>query len=199
MTSVTRPGLRREHHDAIGQIYRLFHAVGNEQDRARIDPRDPDQLLLHHHSGLGIERAERLVHQQHLRLDRVGAGDGDALLHAARKLVRVVVLRPRHSHEREIVPGQLVAPRARHSLAFEPECDVLAHASSRGRARTAGTPQPDRHRDHSRGDRRPARSPRTAFRARPPCAAASSFRNRTDRRWREIAYRGSRGSRPRGP
>ena len=88
---------------------------------------DPDQLLLHHHSGLGIERAERLVHQQHLRLDRIGAGDGDALLHAARKLVRVIVLRPRHSHEREIIPGQLVAPRARHSLAFEPECDVLAH------------------------------------------------------------------------
>src|ERR1700736_1030878 len=120
-------GTAPEYHDAIGQIYRLFHAVGNEQDRARIDPRDPDQLLLHHHSGLGIERAERLVHQQHLRLDRVGAGDGDPLLHAARKLVREIVLRPRHSHEGEILAGQLFAPPPPRPPAFYTPPAVLVH------------------------------------------------------------------------
>ena len=50
--------------------------------------READELLLHHDAGLRVERAEGLVHQQHLGIEHIGARDGDALLHAARKLVR---------------------------------------------------------------------------------------------------------------
>src|SRR5205823_15123277 len=38
--------------------------------------------------GERIEGGEGLVHEQDVRLDRHGAGDGDPLLHAARELVR---------------------------------------------------------------------------------------------------------------
>ena len=39
----------------------------------------------------GVERAERLVHQQHRRLLREAARDLHALLHAAGKLRRIVI------------------------------------------------------------------------------------------------------------
>ena len=44
---------------------------------------DPLQLALHVGAGVRVERGERLVHQQHLRLVGQHAGDLDALLHAA--------------------------------------------------------------------------------------------------------------------
>ena len=41
------------------------------------------ELALHQAAGLRVERAERLVHQQDMRIDRQRAGDRGALLHAA--------------------------------------------------------------------------------------------------------------------
>ncbi len=43
------------------------------------------------HAGLGIDRRERLVEQQHGRIDRQRARQRHALPHAAEKLVRIVV------------------------------------------------------------------------------------------------------------
>ena len=50
------------------------------------------ELFLQHHPRLRVDRGERLVHQHDF--GRVGerARDGDALLHAARQLVRILVL-----------------------------------------------------------------------------------------------------------
>jgi hypothetical protein len=50
------------------------------------------QQLLHLQAGLGIERTERLVHQEELGLHQQAARDTDALLHAAGELVGIVVL-----------------------------------------------------------------------------------------------------------
>ncbi len=55
---------------------------------ARLDAAD---LLAQLHAHLGVERRERLVEEEQPRLDREGAGERDALLHAARQLVRVTV------------------------------------------------------------------------------------------------------------
>ena len=49
---------------------------------------DPLQLALHVGAGVRVERGERLVHQQHLRLVGEHARDLDALLHAAGQLGR---------------------------------------------------------------------------------------------------------------
>ena len=55
-----------------------------------------------------VERAERLVEQQHLRLHRQRAGDADALLHAAGDLRRPLVLGVGHLHEVEVVHDPVV-------------------------------------------------------------------------------------------
>ena len=75
-----RASLHDDH--AVRQVNRLFHRVGDEQHRARVLARKLDQLFLHHHPGLRVQRTKGLVHQQHIRVERVGAGNRHALLHA---------------------------------------------------------------------------------------------------------------------
>ena len=79
------------HGDAIGDRERLLLVVRD------VDRRDPEleldaaDLLAQLHAHLRVERRERLVEQEHARLDRQRARERDALLHAARELVRVAL------------------------------------------------------------------------------------------------------------
>ena len=78
-----------EHGDAVGEIHRLALVVGDEDGRqpgAVVDFAQPQAQLLAH---LGVQRAERLVEQQHARFDRHRAGERDALALAARQLRRI--------------------------------------------------------------------------------------------------------------
>ena len=59
---------------------------------------DLEQQLLHQHAGLRVEAAERLVHQQHLRLHDEHARDPDALAHAAGELRRIAGLEAAQPH-----------------------------------------------------------------------------------------------------
>ena len=98
-----RPG--RHHRDALGEKDRLLHVMGDEDHGlARALP-DAQQFVLHEAAGLRVERAERLVHQEDARVDREGAGDRGALLHAARELRGVAVLEPGQSDEVDEVAG----------------------------------------------------------------------------------------------
>jgi len=54
---------------------------------------DLQQLVLQPCTGECVERAERLVHQQHLRLHRQGPGNAHALLHAARDFAGALLAR----------------------------------------------------------------------------------------------------------
>ncbi len=89
-----------------------------------------DDLHLHRH----VERRGRLVEHDELRLERHGAGDGDALALAARELVRIAV------HGRRIETD--IGERARHHLAAlaiieplvlheQPLLDDLGHRQAR--------------------------------------------------------------------
>ena len=73
-------------HDAVGHLERLLLVVGHE-DAGEADlvvqPPQPAAQLL---ADLGVERAEGLVEEEHARLDREGAGEGDALALAAGEL-----------------------------------------------------------------------------------------------------------------
>ena len=84
-----------------------------------------EQLVLQRLAGLRVERGERLVHQQHVRLVGEAAGDRDALLHAAGQLVRVAVGEAGEADELEHLAG---AARARlrrpTALDLEAELDV---------------------------------------------------------------------------
>ncbi len=79
------------HHHAVGQFQGLVLVVGHE-DAGQVDlvvqAAEPLPQLLPH---LGVERAERLVQQQHLRLDGQRPGQRHALPLPAGKLVRIAV------------------------------------------------------------------------------------------------------------
>ena len=93
-----------QHGDPIGELQRLFLIVGHEHARqvdVVVQPAQPLPQLLAH---LGVERAERLVEQQHLRLDRERPRQRDALTLTARELRRPAVRHEVELHELEELP-----------------------------------------------------------------------------------------------
>jgi hypothetical protein len=88
-----RPALVH-HHDLLGDLHRLLLVVRDE-DRRHVDlvveAAQPARELL---ADLRVERAERLVEEQHLGLDRERPGQRHALALAARELRRVAVGEP---------------------------------------------------------------------------------------------------------
>lgn len=84
---------RDDRHDCVGQEHRLLDAVRDHDRRHRPfgGRAEAREVLLEHFPGQGIERPERLVEEEHLRLRRKRACDGDALAHPARELARAPV------------------------------------------------------------------------------------------------------------
>ena len=77
------------HDDLLGDVHRLLLVVGDEDRRhvhLVVEAPQPDAQILAHP---GVERAERLVEQQHLGLDGERPRQRHALALAARELVRV--------------------------------------------------------------------------------------------------------------
>ena len=101
------PGRHDDH--AVGEEDRLGNRVGDEHDGLPRLPPDAQQLEVHELARHGVERAEGLVHQEQRRVVDERAGDGHALAHAARQLVRVLVLEALEADQLE----QRHRPRAR--------------------------------------------------------------------------------------
>ena len=111
--------------DLVRELERLVLVVGDEQRRhaeLAVQLVEPVPQVLAHP---GVQRAERLVQQQHARTGRERAGERDALALPAGELVGVAVGERRELHELE----QLVDPgldvglgRLAHA---EPEPDVV--------------------------------------------------------------------------
>ena len=74
----------RHHADPVGHGERLALVVGDVDERDVGALLDRAQLGAHVLAQLEVERGQRLVEQHHLGLDRERAGNGDALLLAAR-------------------------------------------------------------------------------------------------------------------
>ena len=75
----------------VGEQQRLVDVVGDEQDRHFLGLPDRHQQLLHLQPGLGVQGAEWLVHQHHLRLAGQGARQLHTLTHASGQLAGQVV------------------------------------------------------------------------------------------------------------
>src|SRR6202048_1406382 len=94
----------------------LIDPVGHENDRAPMLLPNPNQFILHVHAGLLVERTERLIHQDDLRIHQQRARNTDPLIHPARQLGRIVVLETGKSDHvvvalrRGTPAGFLVAP-----------------------------------------------------------------------------------------
>jgi hypothetical protein len=88
-----------EHHDLLGHLHGLLLIVGDEDGRhvhLVVEPAKPGAELLAHG---GVERAERLVQEQHARLHGERAGQRHALPLPARELRRVAVGEAVEVHE----------------------------------------------------------------------------------------------------
>ena len=89
-----------------------------------VQPAQPAPQLLPH---LGVERAERLVEQQHLRLHRERAREGNALALSARKLVGVALGEPLELHQLEQRPHLLADARLREACLSRANAQAEGH------------------------------------------------------------------------
>src|SRR5207237_5504928 len=83
--------------------------------------------LLHQHTGLVVERAERLVEQQDLGIIGERTRNGAALLHAAGQLLRPVVLEAVQPNLLDETVGDRVALVFRHAAFAQAEEIGRAH------------------------------------------------------------------------
>ena len=114
-------------HDPVGDLHRLLLVVGDEHGghvHLVVQPSQPRPQVLAH---VGVERAERLVQQQHLGLDRQRPGEGHALALAAGELRRVAVGKAGQLHQLEQVVDALSGLVLGALADIEAEGDVLAH------------------------------------------------------------------------
>ncbi len=117
-------GPRTHHQHGVGEVDRLGQAVGDEEYRlAGLFP-DVEQVVPHAGARLLVERRKGLVHQDQTRVLREAARDGDALPHAARQLVRIVVRKFAQAHELEQRRATLAPRRAVHPAQVEREFHV---------------------------------------------------------------------------
>ena len=91
-------------------------------------------LVLHVAADQRIERAERLVVEHHLGVGRERARDADALLHAARELVRELVRGVLEADERSTSCARVLPLALADALHLEAEGDVVDHAAVREQA-----------------------------------------------------------------
>jgi hypothetical protein len=73
------------HQHAIGELHGLFDVVRDEEEGLSLGLPDADEVGAHLEAGEDVERAERLVHVEHVGLRGEGAGDLHPLPHPPRR------------------------------------------------------------------------------------------------------------------
>ena len=125
---------RPHHGDVVRDRQRFLLIVGDIERRDSKLCLDPADLLPQLDAHLRVERRQRLVEEQHARLDRQCARECDALLHSAGELVRIPLPGVAQSHELEQFRHTL-PPRRPFVLADpQSELDVLLCAHVREEA-----------------------------------------------------------------
>ena len=113
--------------DVVGDGHRLLLVVG-DQDGGDVDlVVQAAQPLAQLRADLRVERAERLVEQQHARLDRERAGERHALALAARELARVALVVAGEADDAEQLVDALADLVLRALADAHAEGDVVAH------------------------------------------------------------------------
>ncbi len=173
-----------EHGQPVAHRERLLLVVRD------VDERDADRLLdvleldLHLLAQLEVERAERLVQQQHAGPVDERAGERDALALSARELARLAAGERVEPHERERLDGALAPLGLGDALDAQAVLDVLLHGHVREQ-RVVLEDRVDvalvrRARGHV-ARRRAARVRSSAARSRRSCAGRWSCRSPTVR------------------
>ena len=127
LSGLDATGARRHDDHAVGEQDRLLDGMGHEHHRQPGALPQLQQLLLQALARHGVQRAERLVHQDHLGVVGQHARDRHALLHPARQLMRIGIGELRQAdHLHEAVRG------GKHLSAGQParlgpERDIAPH------------------------------------------------------------------------
>src|SRR5437899_9239012 len=115
----------------VGESDRLAQVVSDEDDRLARSIPQLEELILQEKSRLGVERAERLVHQDDLGVVHERADDVRALAHPPRQLVWIVILEAGEAHALD-EGGRAGAPLApRDATDLQRELHVLAQGPPR--------------------------------------------------------------------
>src|SRR5215208_2486968 len=121
-----------QRYDAVGEKHRLFHIMGDEQDRDRNGLPNLQNQFLQDRPRERIDRAKWLVHQQHVRLADQSARNADALLHAAGELIGIIVLvafKPNQADVFEATRARVAGGKLLEAV--QAELDVLNDAAPR--------------------------------------------------------------------
>ena len=115
--------------DALAHLDRLEEVVGDEDHGLVDDLLDAQQLVLHITADQRVEGAEGLVEKKNLGVHRERPGEANALLHAARELVREVALPAREADHLEHLAGLREARCLGDALDLEAVGDVVDDAA----------------------------------------------------------------------
>ena len=139
-----------EDRDPVAELECLIEIVADEQNGLLHALLQGQQLVLELTADQGVERRERLVHQQNVRVGRKGARQADSLLHAARELAAVAIAPLGETYELELLVDDPAARLGRIAPQLEAEADVVSDRSPRqqpellkhhGNAQAADAPQ----------------------------------------------------------
>src|SRR5207249_259705 len=114
--------------DPVRQLDGFLDVVGYEEDGLALLLPDPDQVRPHLQAREEVERAEGLVHVDDLGVGGEGAGDFDALPHAAGELAGVRGLESLQTHHVDVMAKDLFAARV---VATKAEGDVVPDGEPR--------------------------------------------------------------------
>src|SRR5213593_1026761 len=148
------PGARRHDGDPRREEERLVQAVGHEDHGLARPAPDVEEPLAHEHARLLVEGAERLVHQEDLRVDGERAADRDALLHAPGELTWVLLREALEAERAEERRRDRAPARRRRARELEAELHVLEHRAPGKEARVL---------EHGRGAARVGASDRPSI------------------------------------
>ena len=182
--AVLRDPRHAHHHDAVGDRQRLLLVVRHVHRGERQALLQLADLLAHMAAQLGIEIGQRLVEQQHLRLQHDRPRHRDALLLAAGQFARQAravagQARPASASPAPArPPGPCASPRraGRNRRSPAPSCAETARTTGTPSTRRVRPPTAASHRRRRSGSGR--RSPAPARRS---AAGSSSCRSRTAR------------------
>ena len=93
-----------------------------------------EKLILQPGADQGVEGGKGFVHQEDRRVGDKGAGEADALLHAARKLAHLAVGPLRQVHEGQLFVHLGAALVGGLSCQFKAKADIVAHRAPRQQA-----------------------------------------------------------------
>jgi hypothetical protein len=124
------------HGDPVAYPNRFEKIVGDEYDRLAHTFLQTKQFVLHIPANQRVQRAERLITEQDLWVDRQRTGQPHPLLHPAAQLVRIVVLPASQLHQIQNFSGPGQPRGLGHPLHLQPVGNVVEHTPVREKAKT---------------------------------------------------------------